>query len=274
MSPIISTVTRAGRQRGSQLIVAASRRSTSWIAWEQPNPALYARPQQTTPSNETQKAASNDPGTRNVGETTVAPSTASVGAGSQEVSTSGKTVPSSIQAGSSRVPFSQTRSVHSKTTSSDLSHLPTTILRIDGMTASWPGESPEHPDQQRVRKQRIVHDQAVQVQSEEASEANHKSGNRIFRVLSSITSTIEAFKENPYTARPVLPFDRAIDKYMNNVKLNAQELEAHEASKDLELFRQYMEEERQKQQRVFDESIAEVSPLSLDKDDVKGKGRA
>ncbi|KAI1384858.1 uncharacterized protein F4822DRAFT_446035 [Hypoxylon trugodes] len=159
MSAISSRLTRAGRQLGSRIANTTSapqichRRSTSWIAWEQPNPALYGPPIQALPSNETQQNASTAQNTRNVGGSVTAPATTAVAGGSQEVSTSGKTVPSSIQAGSSRIPFNQTRSIKTKS-----DQLPTTLIRVPGVTSTWPGEKPTHPDQQRVRKQVVVHE--------------------------------------------------------------------------------------------------------------------
>ncbi|KAI2615506.1 hypothetical protein GGR54DRAFT_642268 [Hypoxylon sp. NC1633] len=131
------------------------RRSTSWIAWEQPNPALYARP----PSSEKQQAANSAQDTRPVGENVTAPASTAVVGGSQEVSTSGKTVPPTIQAGSSRTPFTQSRSLQTSTAQPEQhnSHprLPTTLLRIPGITTTWPDTPSTHPDQKRVRKQQI-----------------------------------------------------------------------------------------------------------------------
>ncbi|OTB07235.1 hypothetical protein M426DRAFT_8963 [Hypoxylon sp. CI-4A] len=167
MNTVASTIIRASCRSGSRVTAATAsalqttqRRSTSWIAWEQPNPALYAPPPRAPPANETQEAASKTQDTRSVGATVTAPATAVVMVGgSQEVSTSGKTIPSSIQAGTSRLPSSQTRSTHSQTPTADNDPacLPTTLLRIPGCTASWPGATPEHPDQKRVRV-RTVHE--------------------------------------------------------------------------------------------------------------------
>ncbi|KAI1375854.1 hypothetical protein F4677DRAFT_460150 [Hypoxylon crocopeplum] len=149
MSAIVPTITRASRQGSLRLTAAAAstlqRRSTSWIAWEQPDPAVYARP----PSSETQQAAVASQTTRSVGETVTAPATAAVAGGSQEVSTSGKTAAPSIPA--NRTPFGQTRSLQTQV--EVVEALPTTLLRIPGEIATWPGEPTAYPDQERVRKQ-------------------------------------------------------------------------------------------------------------------------
>ncbi|KAI2785041.1 hypothetical protein F4815DRAFT_451177 [Daldinia loculata] len=112
----IATLTLTLRQRRWRLLTtilapqAYQHRSTSWVAWEQPNPALYTPPH-APPSSESRQAASNSQGTRNVGETGAAPATTTIVTGSREISTSEKIAPSSIQAGASRVPCSQTRSI-------------------------------------------------------------------------------------------------------------------------------------------------------------------
>ncbi|KAF3064412.1 hypothetical protein GL218_01320 [Daldinia childiae] len=144
--------TQTHRQRGWRLltiILAYQRRSTSWVAWEQPNPALYTPPY-APPRSESQQATSKSQGTPTAGETSSVPKIATTVTGSQEISTSGKIAPSSIPAGASRTPYSQTRSI--QTQSEDTPLLPTTLLRIPGITATWPDKAPEHPDQLRVRK--------------------------------------------------------------------------------------------------------------------------
>ncbi|KAI1500980.1 hypothetical protein F5X99DRAFT_428955 [Biscogniauxia marginata] len=140
-------------------------RNTSWIAWEQPNPAIYAKPpmsaRQTGSGSQKQAGNNGDKtsasGTRPAGETVVAPSTVTMLAGSQEVSTSGKTAPPSIQAGSSRTPFSgpssqQTRAFRTQYDAGGHDYLPTTHLCIPGHAATWPCVQPEEPHQKRVRK--------------------------------------------------------------------------------------------------------------------------
>ncbi|KAI1768751.1 hypothetical protein GGR53DRAFT_462136 [Hypoxylon sp. FL1150] len=161
MTTIVPTLARAGRQGTSRFAIAAKtaqatttittqRRSTSWIAWEQPNPALYM-PRPTAPktpndtTNETQEpavAATSKPhDTRSVDKTTT---TTAVGAsGSQEVSVSGKSAPSSMHAGSNHSPSSasQTRSAHTTASSGRGLYpwvLPTTLLRIPEITSTWP----------------------------------------------------------------------------------------------------------------------------------------
>ncbi|KAI1661875.1 hypothetical protein F4813DRAFT_385546 [Daldinia decipiens] len=143
------------RQRGWRLLTtilaprAYQHRSTSWVAWEQPNPALYTPPH-AAPSSASRQATSNSQGTRNVREAGTIPETATIVTRSQEISTSGKIPPPSIQANASRIPYSHTRSIQTRSDNTPL--LPTTLLRIPGVAATWPGEAPKHPDQPRVRK--------------------------------------------------------------------------------------------------------------------------
>lgn len=202
MSVLIRTLARAGRQNTTRCAINASvskprytpisyptpslttpqtriiiqrqqLRSTSWIAWEQPDPALYARPL----SNEKQHAARNNQEKRDVGESVTAPSTTAVGGGSQEVATSGKTLPPTVQGGT--LPFDQKRSLHTHAESVEKKsdsennddgdvkagvdvnehehehedpYLPKTLLRIPGVSSTWPGEDSSTPDQKRVRK--------------------------------------------------------------------------------------------------------------------------
>ncbi|KAI5926444.1 hypothetical protein F4810DRAFT_539184 [Camillea tinctor] len=93
-------------------VTMATTRSTSWIAFEQPNPSLYTSPRLSPPKepkepNQTQTQTQGEQattitpqdsarGTRHVGEATVAPSTVALPASHQEVSTSGKTLPPTI----------------------------------------------------------------------------------------------------------------------------------------------------------------------------------
>ncbi|KAI0846082.1 hypothetical protein F5Y00DRAFT_264975 [Daldinia vernicosa] len=128
---------------------AYQHRSTSWIAWEQPNPALYT-PLHAAPSSESRQVASNSQGARNVGDTGVASATAAIVTSSQEISTSGKIAPSSIQASASHFPYSQTRSVQTQSENTWL--LPTTLLRIPGVTATWPTKAPDREESSEVRR--------------------------------------------------------------------------------------------------------------------------
>ncbi|KAI0835606.1 hypothetical protein F5Y06DRAFT_305841 [Hypoxylon sp. FL0890] len=265
MSGIISTLARASCQHGSRLAVAASacqRRSTSWIAWEQPNPSLYAPPPQAPVSNETQEASSKTQNTRSVGKAVTAPATTAVAGGSQEVSTSGKTVPSSIQAGTSRIHFSQTRSAHSKSKSEDHASLPTTLLRIPGESSTWPVETPEFPDQPRIRKTRTVHENEGPVRKEETpapaseseeAEPKDTKDRSILRVLSNIAFGLKALEQNPYSPHPVISFDKAIKKYMEGVQTRH---EALARAKELHAARQAADEkDREEWRRVVKKAL-------------------
>ncbi|KAI0603129.1 hypothetical protein F4775DRAFT_587655 [Biscogniauxia sp. FL1348] len=155
---------RAGRTLQVPVTLAISHsRNTSWIAWEQPNPALYAPRAPSQKGHEegekqTGTLSSQDSawGSRQAGKTVVAPATAALPAGNQEVSTSGKIVPPTIQ--TSRTPFGsssqQTRSLNTlRDENSNGAHqLPTTHLCIAGHAATWPCDQPEVPYQKRVRK--------------------------------------------------------------------------------------------------------------------------
>ncbi|KAI1641012.1 hypothetical protein F4809DRAFT_637141 [Biscogniauxia mediterranea] len=169
----MSTLTRAFARLGrpgrilhvpSVTLATSHSRNTSWIAWEQPNPALYAprAPSQQGHQGGEKKQigtiSSQDSawGTRQAGKTVVAPATAALPVGNQEVSTSGKTVPPTIQ--TSRTPFGhpsqQTRALNTLrgANSNDVHRLPSTHLCIPGHAATWPCDQPEVPYQERVRK--------------------------------------------------------------------------------------------------------------------------
>ncbi|KAI0145777.1 hypothetical protein F4776DRAFT_660655 [Hypoxylon sp. NC0597] len=283
MSGIASTLARGGRQRGSRLAVSAStpspchRRSTSWIAWEQPNPSLYAPPPQASISNETQKAASKAQFTRNVGEAVTAPATAAVSGGSQEVSTSGKTVPLSIQAGASRVPFSQTRGSHSKTKPEKDPYLPTTLIRIPGETVTWPVEVSEHPDQPRVRKLRTVHKNEGPIRKDEASfyssapkskdaKPQDTTERHMPHVTSNVAIGLDALEQNHSLARSIISFEDAIKKYMAGVQTRE---EALARAKELDAARQEMDEkDRDEWHRIVKEALE----TSIYKAESKGMG--
>ncbi|KAI0883343.1 uncharacterized protein GGS22DRAFT_195138 [Annulohypoxylon maeteangense] len=289
MSAITSVlVRRTGLNRGgirvTAIASASQRRSTSWIPWEQPNPTLYMQqPNQAhpkdpltdteSPPEETLTDTLPTNNVRKVGEATVAPATATVGPGTQEVSTSGKTVPSSIQAGSIRVPSTQTRTMHtaSGSTSSTptsapaLLHLPTTLLRIPGVPATWPGETPPHPDQPRIRKQRItvIHEfgsyraptlpsrpvisslplstPTKQPTGEDQNEEVEKGDDKALPTLQ-IHHTIPPIDFDPH---PSLTFEKAVARYMDGVKEREEALaavELHSEGGDLEISRRALAE--------------------------------
>ncbi|KAI2468585.1 hypothetical protein F4781DRAFT_443451 [Annulohypoxylon bovei var. microspora] len=292
MSAITSTLVRAGLRRGMRVTAVAStcqHRSTSWIAWEQPNPALYMPPPQALPTTTEAKQPPTDTitqDTRKVGEATVAPATAAVGAGSQEVSTSGKTVPSSIQAGSSRTPFSQTRSMHTKsstpTSAPACLPLPTTLLRIPGSPSTWPGEEPSHPAQPRIRKQRVevVYEFCSAPRLEErlpptslALPLGRDTPSRpVLQVLDAMAAGLDTLGGNPYAT---LSFERAVARYMEGVKSREEALAAVELSDDPEIGREALAEaERAQWRRVVRAALETLPELPLKggkgKDSVKG----
>ncbi|KAK6950513.1 hypothetical protein Daesc_008841 [Daldinia eschscholtzii] len=149
-------ITAAFRHSGSRFITTSGvprmyqHRSTSWVAWEQPNPALY-KPPRASISTESRPGASHAQDAHDIGETINSRATVTAGAGSQEISSTGKMAsPSTQVAGAGPTPPYQIRAVQTETESPLL--LPTTLLCIPGMTATWPCDAPEHPHQQRVRK--------------------------------------------------------------------------------------------------------------------------
>ncbi|KAI0377862.1 hypothetical protein F5Y04DRAFT_284532 [Hypomontagnella monticulosa] len=230
-----------------QAIKPSHPRSTSWIAWEQPNPALYAPPPHGPPTSETQGAASKSQDTRDVGESVTAPATTVVAGGIQEVSTSGKTVPSSIQAGSSRAPYSQTRSM--QTYPRITFALPTTLICIPGVTATWPGEAPTRPQQPRIRtrKLRTVHknggpDRECALQPE------------LLETLKRCEAQHLAFALKEGGVCPGIIFGVAVKKYMDGVRARA---EAEEKEK---------EKEKEKQKREEGPTYAELYPFHYDID--------
>ncbi|KAI8962772.1 hypothetical protein F5Y11DRAFT_365579 [Daldinia sp. FL1419] len=132
----MSSFPQALRQCGYRPVaLLASRRwqhrYLSWVAWGQPGPAVYTRPH-ADPSSENQPVAINAHTRYSVRESTTPLAAVTV------------------QAGISHVSFSQTRSIQTKAEDKPL--LPTTLLRIPGVTATWPDITSEHPDQPRVRK--------------------------------------------------------------------------------------------------------------------------
>ncbi|KAI0115374.1 hypothetical protein F4814DRAFT_460120 [Daldinia grandis] len=145
----MSVVTQTLRKRGWRVATtsflapqACQHRPISWISWEMPNPALYPPPHP-PPSSESRQAARKFQEARNIGEASATPAAATTATGSQEPPTSGKVAPSSIQAGASRIPRSQTRAIQTQPESTPL--LPTTLLRIPGVTATWPGKESKCP---------------------------------------------------------------------------------------------------------------------------------
>ncbi|OTA66821.1 hypothetical protein K449DRAFT_431154 [Hypoxylon sp. EC38] len=261
MSGIASTLARSGRQRGSRLAASAStpsachRRSTSWIAWEQPNPSLYGPPPQAPISNATQQAASKTQFTRNVGEAVTAPATAAVSGSSQEVSTSCSTVPLSIQAGASRVPLSQTRCSHSKAKAEKDPYLPTTLIRIPGETVTWPVEVSEHPDQPRVRKIRTVHENEGPIRKEEVP-----------HLTSNLTFGLEALDQNRSLSHPIISFEDAIKKYMDGVQTRE---EALARAKELDAALQEVDE---KDRDEWHRTVKEALETSIYEAESKGMG--
>ncbi|KAI1144212.1 hypothetical protein F5Y05DRAFT_418287 [Hypoxylon sp. FL0543] len=286
MSGIASTLARASCQRGSRLTVAIAtsppqtcqRRSTSWIAWEQPNPSLYAPPPQPSQGDKTQQAAGKTQNTRSVGETVSAPATTAVARGSQEVSTSGKTVPLSIKAGTSGLPYSQSRSSHSQNKPDNNEGLPTTIIRIPGESATWPVETPEHPDQPRVRKTGPgpVHENEGPVRKEETptpAPEPKKTGPKntterhILQIVSNLAFGLEALKQNPSLAHCTISFDKAIKKYMEGCQTR-HEVIARAA--ELDAARRARDEQGRQEWRRF---IREAVDSSRDEDESKGEGK-
>ncbi|KAL7626786.1 hypothetical protein AAE478_003560 [Parahypoxylon ruwenzoriense] len=263
MSARASLLSAAGRISGSRSALFTStpqRRSTSWIAFEQPNPALYAKQPPSSSGNNQQQAAAETQGTRNIGETVSAPGTAAT-----------KLAPPSIQAESSHVLFSQTRGLQTESQApppqSDASLLPTTLLRIPGVTATWPAEASVHPDQKRVRKQRVINtsDEAPSSSSpleQKPQEKEHASSpdnenpaakepeqqeGRIERVLSHVSAGLKALRENS----SIMP--RAQDLYEQGVREYASVVASAgavvESQKDIKLGRSLVDEEDRKEWR-------------------------
>lgn len=225
------------------------------------------RPKPTTPTtpsnNETQKpktaaAASKTHDKRSVGKTTTAPATAAVGpVGSQEVSVSGKTVPSSIRAGSSHIPSSssssssgtqnQARSAHTATgpvrvrDSGKYSWLlPTTLLRIPDIVSTWPTSSEETESWSEYQKKK------EQEQKELRTDTVYKNQGPVSRQLaaagdgvqscdtsssyldeetlalisttSTLMATLQALEKNPEATYPMTAFCQAILKYLDGAK--------------------------------------------------------
>ncbi|KAH9900432.1 hypothetical protein F4778DRAFT_781968 [Xylariomycetidae sp. FL2044] len=138
------------------------RRPVSWFAFEQPNPAIYARLNPSLPKGTSdQNLDSTAPQeTRPVGETTTAPATSTVSPGSsQEIATSGKTVAPSIPStagpgiGSKQSPFGQTRSFHIHRL---MTHLPTARLRSPAQMAAVEHQQQEEEDAEEDAKQAAV----------------------------------------------------------------------------------------------------------------------
>lgn len=201
------------------MTVYQQQRSTSWIAWEQPDPALYARPL----SNGQQQTANTNQANRNVGESVTAPSTAAVGCGSQEVSTSGKTVPPTIQAGSSNISFTQKRMLQTASPSHNVevqvqeakedSYLPKTLLCIPGVSSTWPHETEPTPTQKRVRKLSLTDDEPLTLKEKNQGEK---------RALSTITVTVTApIAENNKPTITTITADASQDLESHNAFLAA-----------------------------------------------------
>ncbi|KAI0024723.1 hypothetical protein F4780DRAFT_551678 [Xylariomycetidae sp. FL0641] len=180
---IARTLVRAGRSScvgASKHITQVTTRSTSWIGFEMPNPALYIPSPPTTHEKEleelnrlhlTHGVAEKE----EKAEKVVAPATAALPLGSQEISISGKTARPSVPAGNTRTPLTQKRSFtqlyHSAETDTEAilkkllepepefqaspmpkdDYLPITHLCLPGLPATWPVDVPEIPRQKTVR---------------------------------------------------------------------------------------------------------------------------
>lgn len=165
---------------------------------------------------------------------------------------SGKTVPPTIPAGSSRVLSSQTRSV--QTQAGKLGDeggggakrwvLPTTLLRIPKMTSTWPGETPEYPDQKRVRKHHVVVHENEGPSSREPDHTTEETCDTtssrydpdgkptaLLSTVSSVLLGLQALKENPESSYSNVSFRQAILTYMDGVQSRE---EAQAAARDLE----------------------------------------
>ncbi|XDG01325.1 hypothetical protein ABKA04_000940 [Annulohypoxylon sp. FPYF3050] len=295
MSAITSTVVRAGLRRGIQANAfssACQKRSVSWMPWEpdwakpkltldQDDPVFNLPPPEDTTSKAEDKKLlteeSNTQAVRKVGEAVVAPATTTVGAGTQEVSTSGKTVPPSIQAGSVRIPSTQSRSMHTASGSAApssapaLLHLPTTLLRIPDMPSTWPGETPPHPDQPRVRKRRmeLIHAYTSTPQPflPDSTGIPYMPSPHVLHAL---------FPSIDTDPNPSLTFEKAVAKYMDGIKAREEALVAVEESADPEISRQVLAEVEEVQwRRVVWAALENLPkfPEKNDKDEGKEKGK-
>ncbi|KAI1463304.1 uncharacterized protein F4812DRAFT_463839 [Daldinia caldariorum] len=144
----------------------SQQRHTSWIAWEQPDPALYSPPH--VPLSTASRKGVSDPAAQypcniveqNTTTTTTTETVAVVvaGADSREISPSDTIASSPIPEYTSPSPvpvpqtYHQKRSMQMHTESPARPLPPTTLLRILGETATWPSDKPELPHQPRVRK--------------------------------------------------------------------------------------------------------------------------
>ncbi|KAI1337835.1 hypothetical protein F5Y15DRAFT_145784 [Xylariaceae sp. FL0016] len=97
---------RAARSRVLRVGTASvTQRSTSWIAFEQPDPSLYAAPAPTPPAAKAPKTTSNTQGNRQIGDSATAPATPSIlASNTQHISVSGEVARSNIApSGSTRM---------------------------------------------------------------------------------------------------------------------------------------------------------------------------
>ncbi|KAI1213529.1 uncharacterized protein F4807DRAFT_456875 [Annulohypoxylon truncatum] len=320
MSSISSNLVRAGLPRGIRITTVSTpyqHRSISWMPWEQPNPKLYIDQsdpvynlpppedpaKKTDAGAEAKKSHADTTGTQDVrkaGEAAVAPGTAAVGAGGkQEVSTSGKTVPTSIQAGSLRIPSTQTRSMHTASggtpsSAPALLYLPTTLLRIPGMPSTWPGESPQSPDQPRIRKRRmeVIHEfsskpqqliraaAAITTTASGSPSEDNKSTRQVLETLGDMTSASpQTYNEDdngddgdldPNTS---LSFEKAVARYMEGVKAREEALAVADQSGDPAVSRQVLDEvERNQWRRVVWAALENLPKLPPESDE-SGKGK-
>ncbi|KAI1094483.1 hypothetical protein F5B19DRAFT_499450 [Rostrohypoxylon terebratum] len=294
MSAITPTIVRAGLRRSIQVNAIASacqKRSTSWIPWEpnwlnQPNMKLTLDlpSEEATSKPEDKKPLAEKPSTpavRKVGEAVIAPATAAIGAGTQEISISGKTVPPSIQAGSTRIPSTQTRNTHTTSNSGSdgdsdntpsntaaLVHLlPTTLLRIPDMPSTWPGKTQRHPDQPRVRKQRmaLIHSFTSTPQPSPLPTPD-------------VLSHVALFPSLDTDPHPSLTFEKAVARYMDGVKARAEALVYVERFADPDIGRQVLDEvERVQWRRVVWSALENLPGLPGKGDEGEGekkKGKA
>ncbi|KAI0180343.1 hypothetical protein GGR52DRAFT_569089 [Hypoxylon sp. FL1284] len=177
MAGILTNLIRRGGLRATTFAAIKApflppHRYTSWIAFEQPNPALYTKPpgaptgDKTPDSNNKNSATSNTLTTRRVGKATTAPATAVIPGGKQEISVSGKTAPPTITAGATtrRVSRYSTLSGPRDAQSGvwqnpwETQHWQLLSILLGMRESKWPDEAPTQPDPPRGDKiQGVVH---------------------------------------------------------------------------------------------------------------------
>ncbi|KAI1085605.1 hypothetical protein F5B20DRAFT_575113 [Whalleya microplaca] len=155
MSATVRSLMRSSHVCGSRraIVTPTRRRSISWMAFEQPNPALYMPPPRAPQSQDTKQTTTTQP-TRKAGESIIPPATTItppkttiVAGGSQEVSTSSKTAKPSLQAARPHLPLTQVRNYGPECDFQRLM-LPCTLLRIPDHPATWPCEPDEEIEEE------------------------------------------------------------------------------------------------------------------------------